>query len=286
MKNILLEVYDFIKNPNDQRIKNWSLELNVKYLLYILFFKFIIAALIYFPLIYFLDKIEPLVYETRIDYKSNTFLQVLVVTSILVPIVEEFIFRYLLRYNKLFSIIINKDKWNIIFKILVYTSIFIFGFGHSSNYENNSTLFYCILPILISTQLIGGVFLTFLRVRFNLLTSIVLHVSWNGLLTIIPFAITIFEKPYENSSENHTLIIEYLNYNTNKLQKFQIDSTSNRIFKIAIEEYSFNHILDSLYQFERNKEDVLINMKLESKKGITKEELKELLSDYEKSELQ
>lgn len=286
MKNILLEVYDFIKNPNDQRIKNWSLELNVKYLLYILFFKFIIAALIYYPLIYFLDKIEPLVYETRIDYKSNTFLQVLVVTSILVPIVEEFIFRYLLRYNKLFSIIINKDKWNIIFKILVYTSIFIFGFVHSSNYENNSTLFYCILPILISTQLIGGVFLTFLRVRFNLLTSIVLHVSWNGLLTIIPFAITIFEKPYENSSENHTLIIEYLNYNTNKLQKFQIDSTSNRIFKIDIEEYSFNHILDSLYQFERNKEDVLINMKLESKKGITKEELKELLSDYEKSELQ
>ena len=286
MKNILLEVYDFIKNPNDQRIKNWSLELNVKYLLYILFFKFIIAALIYIPLIYFLDKIEPLVYETRIDYKSNTFLQVLVVTSILVPIVEEFIFRYLLRYNKLFSIIINKDKWNIIFKILVYTSIFIFGFVHSSNYENNSTLFYCILPILISTQLIGGVFLTFLRVRFNLLTSIVLHVSWNGLLTIIPFAITIFEKPYENSSENHTLIIEYLNYNTNKLQKLEIDSISNKIFKIHIEEYSFNHILDTLYQYERNKEDLLINIKLESKKGISKEEFKKLLFDYEKSELQ
>ena len=286
MKNILLEVYTFIKNPNDQRIKNWSLELNVKYLLYILFFKFIIAALIYIPLIYFLDKIEPLVYETRIDYKSNTFLQVLVVTSILVPIVEEFIFRYLLRYNKLFSIIINKDKWNIIFKILVYTSIFIFGFGHSSNYENNSTLFYCILPILISTQLIGGVFLTFLRVRFNLLTSIVLHVSWNGLLTIIPFAITIFEKPYENSSENHTLIIEYLNYNTNKLQKFQIDSTSNRIFKIAIEEYSFNHILDSIYQYERNRDDILINMKMVSEKGMTKEEFKKLLMEYDKNELQ
>ena len=286
MKNILLEVYDFIKNPNDQRIKNWSLELNVKYLLYILFFKFTIAALIYFPLIYFLDKIEPLVYETRIDYKSNTFLQVLVVTSILVPIVEEFIFRYLLRYNKLFSIIINKDKWNIIFKILVYTSIFIFGFVHSSNYENNSTLFYCILPILISTQLIGGVFLTFLRVRFNLLTSIVLHVSWNGLLTIIPFAITIFEKPYENSSENHTLIIEYLNYNTNKLQKFQIDSTSNRIFKIAIEEYSFNHILDSIYQYERNRDDILINMKMVSEKGMTKEEFKKLLMEYDKNELQ
>ena len=77
-----------------------------------------------------------------------------------------------------------------------------------------------------------------------------------------------------------------MNYNTNNQQKFQIDSTSNRIFKIDIEEYSFNHILDSLYQFERNKEDILINMKLESKKGITKEELKELLSDYEKSELQ
>ncbi len=286
MKNILLEVYSFLKNPNDQRIENWTFKKNVKYIFAILCFELVFNALIFFPLFYFLNKFEPILYETRIDYNNNTFLQTLLITAFIAPIGEELIFRYLLRYNKLFSKIIDRNKWNFLFKILVYISIILFGFLHSSNFENSSIFFYCILPILVSTQLIGGIFLTFLRVRFNILSSIILHVLWNGIFTIIPIIISIFEKPYELINNDTNLKIEYLNYNSNNQQKFQIDSTSNRIFKIDIEEYSFNHILDSLYQFERNKEDILINMKLESKKGITKEELKELLSDYEKSELQ
>lgn len=76
------------------------------------------------------------------------------------------------------------------------------------------------------------------------------------------------------------------NYNTSKTQKFQIDSTSNRIFKIAIEEYSFNHILDSIYQYERNRDDILINMKMVSEKGMTTEEFKKLLMEYDQNELQ
>jgi membrane protease YdiL (CAAX protease family) len=286
MKNILLEVYNFIKNPNDQRIENRTLKKNVKYLFVILIFELLFNALIYFPLIYFLNKVEPVLYETRIDYNSNTFLQTLLITAVFVPIAEEFIFRYILRYNKLFSKIINRNNWNFLFRILVYTSILLFGFVHSSNFENNSTFFYCILPILITTQLVGGVILTFLRVRFNFLTSVISHVLWNGLMTIIPIIISIFEKPYERTTDDYVLKIEYLNYNISNQQKFQIDSTSNEIFKIDIEEYSFNHILDSLYQYERNRDDILINLKLESKKGLTKKELKNLLLDYDKSELQ
>ena len=286
MKNILLEVYNFIKNPNDQRIENWTFKKNVKYIFAILCFELVINALIFFPLFYFLNKFEPILYETRIDYNNNTFLQTLLIDAFIAPIGEELIFRYLLRYNKLFSKIINRNKWNFLFKILVYISIIIFGFVHSSNFENSSTFFYCILPILVSTQLIGGIFLTFLRVRFNILTSIVSHVLWNGIFTIIPILISIFEKPYERITDDYKLNIEYLNYNTSKTQKFQIDSTSNRIFKVAIEEYSFNHILDSIYQYERNRDDILINMKMVSEKGMTKEEFKKLLMEYDKNELQ
>ena len=286
MKNILLEVYNFIKNPNDQRIENWTFKKNVKYILVILCFELVFNALFFIPLIYLLNKVEPILYETRIDYNSNTFLQTLIITAFLVPIAEEMIFRYLLRYNKLFSKIVDRNKWNFLFKILVYISIILFGFLHSSNFENSSTFFYCILPILVSTQLIGGIFLTFLRVRFNILTSIISHVVWNGILTIIPILISLFEKPYELSNNDLNLKIEYLNYNSNIQQKFQIDSTSNRIFKIDIKEYSFNHILDSLYQYERKSDDILINMKMESKKGLTKEEFKKLLMEYDKNELQ
>jgi hypothetical protein len=32
MKKIILEVLSFIKNPDDQRIENWSLKTNIKYI--------------------------------------------------------------------------------------------------------------------------------------------------------------------------------------------------------------------------------------------------------------
>lgn len=286
MKEIILNVLDFIKNPKDQRIENLTFRKNIKYILYILFFELIVYAIIYFPLIYFINKVEPILYETRIDYKSNSLTQTLIITAIVVPIFEEIIFRLALKYNKIFALFLNRSNWNFIFKFLVYFSILAFGFVHSSNFENNSTLFYCVLPILISTQLIGGVFLTFLRVKFNFISSVIIHILWNSIFTIIPLIISVFEKPYEKVTENYTLKIEYVNYNTANSQKFEIDSASNKILKAEINEYSLNDILDSLYHFKRKNEDHLLNIKLESKKGLSKEEFKTLLLEYDKNELQ
>lgn len=286
MKEILFEVFTFFKNPNDDRIENWTIKKNLKYLFVLLIFELVIFALIYFPLLYLLNETEPFLFETRIDYNNNTFLQTLLITAIVVPLTEEFIFRYLLRYNKLFSKLLNRNKWNFIFKYLVYISILLFGFVHSSNFENNSVFFYCILPILVSTQLIGAVFLTFLRVRFNLASSIFLHILWNAIFTIAPLISSIFEKPYEKVTESYTLKIEYLNYNTNKLQKFEIDTSTSKIFKAEINEYSINHVLDSLYQFKRKRDDCLVNIEFQSKNGIDKEKLQKLLLEYAKKKLE
>jgi membrane protease YdiL (CAAX protease family) len=285
MKEILYEVFKFIKSPNDKRIENWTLKLNIKYLIYIFLFELLLNTFIFIPLIYLLDIVEPIQFNTRIEYKNNTLIHTLIITAIIAPIVEELIFRYILRYNILFSKFINRNNWNYIFKFLVYISIIIFGFVHSSNFENQSILFYCILPILVLTQLVGGLFLTFLRVRFSFVSSIFYHVLWNALFAIVPLIISIFEKPYEKVTKNYTLKIEYLNYSTNKPQSFKIDSISSKIFNAEIEEYSINHILDSLYQYKRKNEDHLINIKLESQKGITKEEFKALLLEYDKEEL-
>jgi membrane protease YdiL (CAAX protease family) len=286
MKKILFEIFKFIKSPNDQRIENWTLKKNLKYIIYIFGFELLINSLIFIPLLYLVDKVEPMISESRINYKTNTLLFAIIGLSIAVPILEEFIFRYILRYNKLFSKLIHRNNWNSIFKFLVYISIVLFGFIHGSNFENSSIFFYCILPILVASQLVGGVFLTFLRVRFNLASSIISHVLWNGLFTIMPLITSIFEKPYQKVTENYTLKIEYLNYSSKNLQKFKIDSISSKIFKAEIEEYSINHILDSLYQYKRKRDDHLVNIKLESQKGITKEEFKVLLLAYDKNELQ
>ena len=285
MKRILSEVLVFIKFPNDERIDNWSLKKNIKYLFSIFIFELALNVLVLFPILYFLNKIEPLIVEDQIDYKHNTLLESLIIAGVLVPIIEEFIFRYLLRYNKVFSVFINKGKWNIYFKYLVYLSILFFGFIHSSNYTNESVLFYLFLPIIVATQLIGGVFLTFLRVRFNMLTSILSHILWNVSLTLLPLFIVFFEKPYTKSVEGYSVQIEYVNYNKRDNQIFEIDSLDGKIYSIYIKEYSINHILDSLNGYKRSKEDYLINIKLNSKKGISSKDVESVLLDYAQSEL-
>jgi membrane protease YdiL (CAAX protease family) len=102
MKKILFEVFKFIKSPNDQRIENWTFKKNIKYITYILLFELLLNFVIFFPLFYLLDKVEPIISESRIDYEHNTLLHGIIGISILGPIIEEFIFRYILRYNKLF----------------------------------------------------------------------------------------------------------------------------------------------------------------------------------------
>lgn len=285
MKQIILEVFNFIKNPKDERIENWTLKKNVNYIFNILIFELLINFLVFIPITYFLNLLEPLISETRIDYKSNTLIYTLFLAGLIVPIAEELIFRYGLRKNKLFSLVISKNVWNKIFRFLVYLSVLTFGFVHISNYENNSILFYCISPIIVSSQLIGGIFLTFLRVKFNLLSAIIAHLLWNSLVIVIPFILIFFEKPYVKQTENYAIKIQYVAYN-NKVQKFEIDSSSSKIYKVKINEYSMNHILDTLLQYKRNNEDHLINIDFNSKRGISKENFKDVLLEYDKEELQ
>lgn len=65
--------------------------------------------------------------------------------------------------------------------ILYFASIIIFGFIHTTNYENATIWVYLISPILVLPQLIGGVTLLFLRVKYGLIYAIASHMMYNGI---------------------------------------------------------------------------------------------------------
>jgi len=282
MLYILREIIAFIKNPKDERVDGYSITKNIKYLVVIFCFDLILNILVLIPILYLLDKAEPLISEIRINYHNNTFSNTLLFVAVLAPIIEELLFRSWLRFNKLFALFINRSKWDKIFKYLVYTSILLFGFIHSSNYINHSLFFYLIIPILVATQTIGGLLFTFIRVKFNLISSIILHCLWNASILLFTFFNAFFEKPYSIDDENYSLKIEFSAFNTNEPQKYNIDTAANRIYKITTREYSINHILDSLFKHERYAEDYLINIDFESKEGLDIETFKDLLLDYDK----
>jgi hypothetical protein len=286
MKKIILEVLSFIKNPDDQRIENWSLKTNIKYIFYILFFEFILNMVVINAIIYVINKIEPIVTNTRIIYEDNKLLPMLIAASLWAPLIEEVIFRLGLRYNKFYSVLINRKRWDFIFRFLVYFTVLAFGFVHSVNFLNDSTFFYWVLPLLVATQTIGGFILTFLRVRFNFISSLFAHVLWNFSMMLIFIVSPYFFKPYVKENESYSVKIEQLSYSQVELQKFEVDSSANKVFKLKINEYSLNHVLDTLFQHERLLEDYVINLHFESKKGTSKEDLKKLLLEYDKEENQ
>lgn len=71
------------------------------------------------------------------------------------------------------------------YKWLVYASIFGFGFMHLSNYEELTTWHVALAPILVFTQLVGGVFMSFVRVNYGLVYAMILHALGNLYVVLI-----------------------------------------------------------------------------------------------------
>ena len=90
---------------------------------------------------------------------------------ILAPFVEELLFRGPLLFFK-------KSPY---FKYAYYLSVFLFAIVHIFNFEGGQEIYY-LAPLLIAPQLIAGFFLGYIRVKFGLKWSILLHASFNTIL--------------------------------------------------------------------------------------------------------
>ncbi|MBU1820716.1 MAG: hypothetical protein KKG00_04280 [Bacteroidetes bacterium] len=66
------------------------------------------------------------------------------------------------------------------FRWLVYASIVGFGFMHLSNFQQLTVWHIVLVPILTFPQLIGGVFMSFVRVNYGLSYAMALHALGNA----------------------------------------------------------------------------------------------------------
>lgn len=281
MKNYLIDLYQFYKNPNDERIKDYSFNKNIKYILYTSLVDFAIFLLL-FPFLHYLleNNLIPEDIE-KISYKDNTIISSIIIIAVLVPLMEEIIFRLPLRYNRFYALLIPRKIWNYIFRVLIYSIPFIFGIVHLTNYGEITLSLLIMAPILVGSQIIGGYLFTFLRVRFNFISAVLSHCLWNLSITIYLLITSSYEKPYSQTTENYDVKIKYFEYNNLEKQKLVIDSSKNRIFRIEANQYSINHLVDSITNKERKKTDFIIDLKLESKKGITKDEFIDIINIYD-----
>ena len=159
------------------------------------------------------------------------------------PILEEFVFRFGLRYNKFVPLVVwnyiksaNSDqsaeeaesrgrlKWNRLFPALFYSSSLVFAFIHIFNFGLSGWAFI-FTPILVLPQFITGFLCGYLRVKFNFAYSMLLHIFNNGLFVGITFAMM-----WANG-----------NFNFNQITKSEVIDNENYYLKIEVVENVYNN---------------------------------------------
>lgn len=189
-KTIIFHLLRFLRKPDDSRLQ-LTLKEKAGGLAILFFLNFILSLGSIFAMTFAREETGSEFARNR-DYHETL---VLVFVIFIMPFVEELIFRYFLRYERINPWLINRKKWNAIFPYLVYSSTLAFALVHLTNYSFtfNSDVWY-IYPLLVLPQMFTGTILVFLRVRFNFYHSVIYHMVWNlFFLVIVPVLIEALE---------------------------------------------------------------------------------------------
>lgn len=170
MKQTFLEFLSYLKNPILKKDENSSKNHRFKILIHILLFC-IIAASISTPLFNLFDELGWISLDNhKVEkvFKNLPWLAILLVGGIIVPFLEELLFRAPITLFK---------KPNS-FKYAFYFFAIVFGLVHITNFQLTTTVLL-LAPILVLPQLFAGFALGFLRIRFGLRWAVLLHCVYN-----------------------------------------------------------------------------------------------------------
>jgi membrane protease YdiL (CAAX protease family) len=277
LKRDFFNLLQFIKKPDDVQMQ---LSVKQKCLLIFNLLLVEIIFLIFFvvPADYFVRKCISV--KTSDAFKNLGLSEMIFLAVIAAPVIEELVFRYALRYNRLFSKCISRKNWNKIFPYMVYISCIIFGFIHLDNYIHDSLMFYVLSPLIILSQLSGSLVLSYIRIRLNIFCSMIYHCLWNGLFAItFPFVMLLFNNPYIDKSRNYDLKIdEQAFFYSNRPTSLKIDHINNTIYRIEARQIQLQDLVDDIYGKDRlTTDEALINISFTSKKGVSEDEFRNIL---------
>jgi len=122
---------------------------------------------------------------------------------IVAPLFEEVMFRLILKFRSNFLILWSihigvalhlgqkrsllktaRKVWDKFYRWIFYFMAVAFGLMHIMNFEPSLNI-YLLAPILVAPQILIGINLGYLRIRFGLIWSILFHALYNGILMSI-----------------------------------------------------------------------------------------------------
>src|SRR5690606_36181397 len=293
IKDISITLKDFLhflKSPRDRFSDR--ITANDRYRIFtVLFFAILLLnALFIVPLLGFVHE-----YIMKIEaaglLRNFSIGMMLFMAVVAAPILEEILFRLPLKYERNYVLrVLDKiagkpvffNFWKRNFAVIFYLVAILFGFVHSFNYKNEwNALFLVLLPIIILSQSIGGLFMGYIRLRLGFFWAILFHACFNFVVITVPYLL------HEN--------IEYINQKNGDYELrveglFCKESISTTIThqktvdeKILMIEAT-NTDLQTLVELTIGKghkvlDNQLVHFYFKSQKGLTEQELINLLKE-------
>ena len=176
MKETFQNLVAYLKNPILEKDTNTDLKYRFQ-----IFFKILVISILtgfiitpIFALIQELQLVNMENHKVEEVFKDMGIPLMILIGAIIVPILEETLFRG--------PITLFKKARS--FKIAFYFFALIFGFVHLSNFELTTNVLL-LSPILVLPQIILGGYLGYIRVRFGLQWSMLLHGTYNLFFLLI-----------------------------------------------------------------------------------------------------
>jgi len=198
-------LWDFIKKPTELGKDNTSLQIKIGTCL-ALFLIQIPPLLVLMSLIGGLEQLglwEEDMHRLQKIFQEMDPVLIFFFAVIVAPLFEEIMFRLILKFRSnlliLWSIHIGvalhlgekrsllktaRQVWDKFYGWIFYMITVAFGLIHIMNFEPSLNI-YLLAPILVAPQILIGINLGYLRVRFGLIWSILFHALYNGILMSI-----------------------------------------------------------------------------------------------------
>ncbi|MFT7352924.1 MAG: membrane protease YdiL (CAAX protease family) [Flavobacterium sp.] len=178
MKETFQNLIAYLKNPVLEKDTNTNLSYRFNIFLQILVISLLTGIVIspIFALFEALQWVNMDNHKVAAQFENMGILQIILLGAIVVPIIEEAIFRGPITAFK-------KPKS---FKIAFYALALLFGFIHISNFEITTNVLL-LAPILVLPQILLGGYFGYIRVRFGIQWSMLLHGCYNGTLILLSF---------------------------------------------------------------------------------------------------
>ena len=287
MINAIKETYQdflaFLKHPSEQPDPIQTRQQKAKRLFSLLVIDMAVSVV----LVTVISGVEKL---GLVDFKNHQMTKLMnqlpisiliLLVVVIAPFFEELLFRLYLRFKYNFlaqSILLlssvagaqNKSKleiflknlWSKNFKTILYLSAILFAYVHIFNYEYSTTILL-LSPILIAPQFVIGLFLGYLRMKYNLVLGYFMHAIHNAIF-LIPFIFMMGPsenhkfQTFDNFFKSEKLNIKNKDYSL-KIEESQLYTGNIISTTPSIDSVNFNHTsIKSMIAFLLDKEEMFI----------------------------